>query len=207
MLDVFRRYPAGAEAVAPGPDGRDDFVDFASGGVGRQPESPALGKQVVDARRAAVGADGHGEVAAFAADHGRGHQVVRRRQAPAAGGAAHRVVAGVVVVVGDRGVEDDAPEQLGAILVGLLRPAAQFVGEQGIGPALAVEIALVAVEQGEPAREPGAKIAALSVFAVETLHHEHIASSDRLDARVTGGDAAAAGELESRVFEIGRAHV
>src|SRR5207244_10656292 len=85
--------------------------------------------------------------------------------------------------------------------VGLLRPAAQLVGEQGIGPALAIEMALVAVEQGEPAREPGAKIAALGAFAVETLHHEHVASSDRLDARVAGGDAAAAGELESCVFD------
>src|SRR6266511_2056689 len=64
-----------------------------------RPESLALGKQVVDARRAAVGADRHGEVATLKADYRRGHQVVRRRQAPTAAGAAHRVVAGMVVVV------------------------------------------------------------------------------------------------------------
>jgi hypothetical protein len=41
----------------------------------------------------------------------------------------------MVVVVRDRGVERDAPEQLDTIFVRLLRPAARLVGKQGIGPA------------------------------------------------------------------------
>src|SRR5882672_12228976 len=187
--------------LAPGSERRYDAFDLLPGGLDGQPEPLALGEQVVDAGRAAVGADAHREVAALEAHHGHGYEVVRQRQAPAARGAAHGVIPRMVVVVGDCRAEDDAPEQLDAIFVGLLGPAAQLVGEQRIGPALPVEMVLVAIEQRKPAHEPEAEIAAVGVRAIETLHHQLIASTDGLDARVARSDAAAAGRLDGRVFD------
>ena len=96
--------------VPPGSNGCDDVLDFLPRRFGCQPEPLTLGKQVVDACRAAVGADSHREVATFEADQRRGHEVVRRSQAPAAPRAEQRVIAGMVVVVGHGGIEDDAPE-------------------------------------------------------------------------------------------------
>ena len=163
VLDILGGYAACAEMIPPSLERRDHLFDCLPGRFIGQSEPLHLRKQVVDTRRAAVCADCHRQVAALKADHRGRYEIVGRRQAPAARCTAHRVIARVVVVVGDGCVEDDAAEELDAIFVRLLRPAAQFIGEQGIGPALAVEIVLVAVEQGERADEPEAEIAALRV--------------------------------------------
>ena len=72
------------------------------------------------------------------------------------------MVAGVIVNVRHGRVEDNAPEQLEAIINGFLRPAPELISKQRIRPAVAVEIVFVAVEHSESADESKAKIAALS---------------------------------------------
>ena len=79
-FDVFGRYAASAEVVPPSPDGSNDGVDFLLGSLGGQPEALAPGKQVVDARRAAIGPDRHREIAAREAYQRRGDEIVSRRQ-------------------------------------------------------------------------------------------------------------------------------
>src|SRR3989304_1338674 len=106
----------------------------------------------------------------------------------------------MVVVVGDGGVEDDPPEKLQAISVRLIRPAAQFIGQQGIGPAFPVHMAILAVEHGESADKTEAKIASLRALAVESFNHEYIMTRHRLKACVTDGDAAATSKLKGGVF-------
>ena len=52
----------------------------------------------------------------------------------------------MIVVVGHGGIEHHAPEQFGAIGFGLVGPATQIIGQQRIGPAFTLQIAVVAVE-------------------------------------------------------------
>ena len=110
VLDVLRRYAADVEMVSPSSDSRYDFVDFYSGRLDAESEALALGKQVVDARRASISSDRHREVAAFEADQRHRHEIVCRRQAPAMRAAARRMVARMIVVVRHSRVEDDAPK-------------------------------------------------------------------------------------------------
>jgi len=93
VLDVLRRYAADVEMVSPSSDSRYDFVDFYSGRLDAESEALALGKQVVDARRASISSDRHREVAAFEADQRHRHEIVCRRQAPAMRAAARRLPA------------------------------------------------------------------------------------------------------------------
>src|ERR1700687_1984414 len=107
VLDVLRGYAAGVEVVSPGSDSRYDFVDLYSGRLYAESEALTLGKRVVHARRASISSNRHRKVAAFEADQGHGHEIVRRRQAPTARGSPHCIVARMIVVVRHGSVEDD----------------------------------------------------------------------------------------------------
>src|SRR2546430_147699 len=96
--------------ISPSSDRRHDFLNFFRSRLEAESKARALGKQVVDARSAPVDSDRHREVAAFKADQGRGHEIVRWRQAPAARGSPRGMVARMIVVVRNGRVEDDAPE-------------------------------------------------------------------------------------------------
>ena len=136
VVGILCGYAAGAKMVPPRAERRDQPLDFPSSGLGCQSESSALGEQVINARRPAVGADRHCEIAALETDQTCGHEVVSRCQAPAARRAAYRVVAGMVVVVRDGAVEDDAPEELGAI--GSARSVGSHPIDLGSPPPLAL---------------------------------------------------------------------
>src|SRR6185436_21111158 len=96
--------------VPPPPHDSCDILDLLPRCFRRQTESIALGDQVVYARRPAVSSDGHREVPMLQADHGSRDQVICRRKSPSAGSTQHRVVAGMVVIVGDGCVKNYAAE-------------------------------------------------------------------------------------------------
>jgi hypothetical protein len=136
------------------------------------------------------------KVAVFHADERRRNQVIRRRKPPAAFGVKERMVAGMVVVVADGGVEHHAPEKLQAIGVGLRRPVAQLVGKQEIGPALAIEGVVVAFQHGERAHASETQMASISISTVKAFQHEHVLSLYGLQSCIADVDAAAACQVE-----------
>ena len=111
------------------------------------------------------------------------------------------MVARVVVAVGHGGVEDHATEQFGAVGLRLVRPATQAVGQQGVGPAVPVQVTVAAIEHGQPTDQPEAQVALVGVVSVEALQHQHIHVTDRLQPRLGDVQAAAACELERGEFD------
>src|ERR1700694_837662 len=111
------------------------------------------------------------------------------------------MVAWMIVVVGNGCVEDNATEKFGAIPIGFGRPAAQVIGEQRVGPLIAVKVMLVAAEHRQTANQAKPEVSAFRMLTVEAFDHQHIPSADCLDAWVADMEAAFSSELQRRVFD------
>ena len=80
----------------------------------------------------------------------------------------------MVVHIRDRGVEADPTEQLPQIHRRLNADAAQFIGQQQIGPLAAIGGAVFSLQQGEGTHHAMAPVSAFAPVAIETLHQQHI---------------------------------
>src|SRR5476649_2724834 len=112
------------------------------------------------------------------------------------------MVTRVIVIVGHRGIENHSPEQFSAVGFRLVGPAAQVICQQGVGPALTVQVTVTAVEHSQPADESEAQITLIRVVPVEALQHEHSAVADRLQPRLGDVQAATPCEIERREFDL-----
>ena len=112
----------------------------------------------------------------------------------------------MIVVVGDGGVEDHASEQFGTVGRWLVGPAAQAVGHQRVRPALAVLIAVAAVQHGQPTDKAKALVslagAIVHVLPVEALQHQHVTFiANFLQPRLGDVEATAARKLKRGKFD------
>ena len=111
------------------------------------------------------------------------------------------MVAWVVVVVRHGRVEDHSAEQLCTIGFGLVGPPPQVVGQQRVGPAIPVHMAIAAVEYGQAADQAEAQIATLGVLPIKTLQHQHVAVADRLQPRLGDVQTAPPGQIQRRKLD------
>ena len=112
----------------------------------------------------------------------------------------------MIVVVGDGGVEDHASEQFGTVDRWLVGPAAQAVGHQRVRPALAVLMAVAAVQDGQPTDKAKALVslagAIVHVLPVEALQHQHVTFiANFLQPRLGDVEATAARKLKRGKFD------
>lgn len=201
VVDVLGRHCAGEEAFTPMSDHVDEPIDFRTRVCRRQPKTPCLRQQVVDTGCATVVAHAQRKVAPLQAHHRCRHQIVGWGQPPSLLPAQQGMVARVIVVVGHGSVEDHPPEQFSTIGLRLVRPAAQVVSQQWIGPTLPVQVAVAAVEHGQPADETEAQVTFFCVVAIKALQHQHITGADRLEPRLRNVQAAATRKVERREFD------
>lgn len=110
IFDVHRPYGARRESLAPADDDIGDPGDLGSRLCRRQPKPLALRHEIVDARAAAVGTDREREVAPVEAHYRHWHEIIGGRQPPAVGMPLERMIARVVVRVGNCGIERHASE-------------------------------------------------------------------------------------------------
>lgn len=80
-------------------------------------------------------------------------------------------------------------------------PAAQVVGQQRVGSALAVQVAVTAVKHGQTADKTEAKVALVSVVAIKALQHQYIAPANGLEPRLCDVQAAFSSQVECRKFD------
>ena len=100
-------------------------------------EAGTLRQQVFRIRKPARITARHRQVAPLHADrHGR-RQVISRREAPVGSAREHRMVARVIVDIGDQRVEAHSAEQLGRALPGLCTDAPQLFRQQDVRPFVA----------------------------------------------------------------------
>ena len=115
------------------------------------------------------------------------------------------MVAGVIVVIRHRGVEDHPREQFRAVRVGLLGPAPDLVRQQRIRPPRPIERIVVAVEHGHAADQPIAQVALARrvhvVLAIEAPQQQHVELAHGLQARLGDIQPAAPGEFEGRELD------
>ena len=130
--DIIRAYSTSHKTVSPVPDDRADSFDFLPCFFCTQSKPSCLGQQVIDAGRATIIAHGQRKISTLNADKRCRHKIIGWREAPAFLPTQQSVIARMVVVVGDCGVEDHSAEQLGAIRFGLYRPPPQIVRQKGI---------------------------------------------------------------------------
>ena len=107
------------------------------------------------------------------------------RKPPAAPGRADQgVVAGMVVQVGHKRVEDHAPEQFVHIDLGLVRDPAQHVGELEVGPLPPVEDGLVEAEEcmGAEVEPPRLALVCRTGLHLPTISMDDIMSCERCSA-------------------------
>ena len=120
---------------------------------------------------------GHRQVAAGLRLHGCRGEVVGGAELPTAGSGQQRMVAGMVVEVGDRRVEADPAEQLPQLHRRLGADAAELIGQQQIRPLGAISGAVFGLQQGEGTDHAMAPISRLAPVAIEALHQQHIRSA------------------------------
>lgn len=69
-----------------------------------------------------------------------------------------RVVAWVVVVVGDYGVEHHAEKQFASVVIALYGPATKFICQQRVRPAVTANVAIFGVNHRQARHEPVAPV-------------------------------------------------
>ncbi len=159
------------KVLAPAANDSDDRGDFFGGRFRRQAEACAVGRDVINTGGSPVAADDEGEVALFDGDLGFGHEVVGRRQAPAASAADGRMVARMIIIIGHCRVEDNTTKEFGAVPFRFLGSAAQVVGKQQVGPILAEEGIVVGAQHGQAAHQSQSEISSFRLLTIEALQH------------------------------------
>jgi len=114
-----------------------------------------------------------------------------------------RMVARVVIIVGDHGVEDHTAKQLTAVLVGLGRPAPQLIGQKQVRPALPTRVAIFRVEHSQAGYQPvvGICLGIWISFAVEALKHERVLRANTFQACAAHTQPSCTGEFEGRELD------
>ena len=159
------------------------------------------GDQIDAVRVAAIGAACHRKIAPLFGD-GRGWgEIVGRAEPPAPVLAEDRVIARVVVEIGNRRVETNPAEQLPEIGFRSRAGAPDFIGQQEIGPLGAVFRLVPGAQQGEGADHAVTAIAGFSVVAVEAAHQQDIFAADGFKAAVRDMKAAFGGKAQHSVLD------
>ena len=100
----------------------------------------------------------HGQIAPLQADRRRRRQIVGGRKLPAGIDGDRRMVARVVVDVGDLRIEDHSTKQFGCVLFWLGADSAQIFDQQDIGPAFAVLVRVFCAQYRQAADHARAHI-------------------------------------------------
>ncbi len=175
-------------------------VDALGGFAFAQTKPFRLAEGVVERGRAALVADGHGQVRRVA-QPGLGADVVAGCQVEAGAVPEAGVVAGVVVGVADQDIEDHAPEELPAVLFEVPGVLAQDVGQLQIAGFAGADRVFVQIQQGHGAEHVAAGRGAGRVgVAVEAADQQHVLAGDFQDPGVRHGQAGFGGEPHGAVF-------
>src|SRR5579864_1029852 len=108
------------------------------------------------------------------------------------------VIAGMIVIVGDRGVEHHSAKELCTVSLWLTRPASHTISQQWIRPFLATQVIILGIEHRERTYKTQTEVGARSTLAVKPLHHQYVTISNRFQSRRARIQTTFASEVEGR---------